>query len=188
MVTSSKQINPKAGPLSERIYTKGVHNLPALLEWIRNQPYGRNSDRTNYSLVIEENKGSCSTKHALVKAIAEENNWPDVDLYIGFFFMNGELFPKLTDLFEEHKLEGIPEAHTFLVIEDEYVDVTGLNSPIEEDLIVDEIEIQPQGIGDLKISLHKGFIEDWAEEEEISLPLDQLWAIREACINKLSQA
>lgn len=187
MTTSSHSINPKAGPLSQKLCDNGVQNLPTLLDWVRNQPYGRNSDRTDYKLVIEEKKGSCSTKHALVKAVALENNWDDVDLYIGFFFMDAFMFPKLKEIFEENNIEGIPEAHTFLVIDGEYFDISGLSTPVEEDQIVDEFEIQPEGIGDLKISVHKGFIEEWAEDEKINLPVDQLWTIREACIAKLSQ-
>ena len=188
MYFSSQTINPKAGPLSKQLYDTGVQNLATLLEWVRNQPYGRNSDRTDYSLVLTEKKGSCSTKHALIKAVTTENEWPDVNLYIGFFFMDGFLFPQLDDILKEAGIEGIPEAHAFLVINGEYFDISGLSSPIEEDLIVDEMEIEPEGIGDLKISVHKGFLGEWAEAEKINLPIDQLWAIREACITKLSQA
>lgn len=187
-MTPNRTIKAIAGPLSADLVSKGITSCTDLLKWVKALPYGRNTERAQYQLVLSENRGTCSTKHALVKAVAIENDWQDVDLYIGFFFMDAFLFPKLKEVLESSKIEGIPEAHTFLVIDGEYTDVTGLSSPINENEIVDEIEIQPEGIGDLKVSIHKGFIEDWAEEEKINLPLDQLWAIREACIVALSKS
>ncbi|WP_417608847.1 hypothetical protein [Owenweeksia hongkongensis] len=181
-------IDPKAGQLSAILYSKEITSLQNLLDWLLGLPYGRNSDRTDYTLILKENKGTCSTKHALVRAVAIENNWPDVNLYIGFFFMDSNIYPRLKDILEKAGLEGIPEAHTFLVIDGNYVDVTSKSSPIEEGMIIDEMDIDPVGIGDLKESIHKGFIADWAEEEKINLPLNQIWATREACIKELSKA
>lgn len=186
-MSTTRTIKAVAGPLSAALVSKGITTCDELLRWVKSLPYGRNTSREQYQLVLTEHKGTCSTKHAFVKAVALENDWRDVDLYIGFFFMDSFLFPKLKEIFDPLKIEGIPEAHTFLVIDGEYTDVTGLSSPINENEIVDEIEIQPEGIGDLKVSIHKGFIEDWAEEEKINLPLDQLWIIREACIVALSK-
>ena len=188
MTIPNLNIDRKAGPLSDKLTNQNITTLQSLLDWLANLPYGRNTDRSDYKLVLEENKGTCSTKHALVKAIANENDWVDVDLYIGFFFMDAHVYPRLKNTLEKAGLEGIPEAHTFLVIDGNYVDVTSKNSPISEDFIVDEMEIEPEGIGDFKESIHKGFIADWAEIEKINLPPDQLWAIREACINGLSRA
>lgn len=181
-------IDPKAGPLSGKLATKNINSLKDLLDWLAELPYSRNSDRSDFTLVLEENKGTCSTKHALVRALANENSWPDIDLYIGFFFMDAKVYPRLGEILKKAGLEGLPEAHTFLVIDGNYIDVTSKNIPISEDLIVDEMEIEPQGIGDFKETIHKGFMMDWAEEEKINLPLDQLWAIREACIKELAKS
>lgn len=187
MKTANLNIDPKAGPLSAKLKSRNINSLSGLLDWLTDLPYGRNTDRSDFSLVLEENIGTCSTKHALVKAIANENTWQNVDLYIGFFFMDENIYPRLTDLLQKSGIEGLPEAHTFLVIDGNYVDVTAKNSPISEHLIIDEMEIEPQGIGNFKETIHKGFIMDWAEIEKINLPIDQLWAIREACIKELSR-
>jgi hypothetical protein len=42
-------------------------DFEALIEKVKNIPYGRNSNRTDFSLVISENKGTCSSKHAFLK-------------------------------------------------------------------------------------------------------------------------
>lgn len=188
MTIPNLSIDRKAGQLSADLHSKRITSLKNLLDWLRDLPYGRNSDRSDFTLVPKENKGTCSTKHALVRAVAIENNWPDVDLYIGFFFMDANLYPQLKSVLETGGLEGLPEAHTFLVIDGNSMDITTKNSPIAEEMIVDEMDIEPEGIGDLKESIHKGFMADWAEEEKINLPLDQLWATREACIKELSKS
>lgn len=177
-----RSIDKKSGPLSEKVNTLGIDTLADLLKWLQKLPYGRNTNRSDFTLVPDEERGTCSTKNALVKAIAQENGWSQIQLYVGFFFMSPDLFPKLKPLFENTSLRGIPEAHTFLVIDDRYTDTTGLSGKIEPGMIVDEIEIQPEGIGHLKESIHKGYLIEWAEDEKINLPQDQLWALREACI------
>lgn len=182
-----RDIDKSAGTLSEQITQMGINDITGLLDWLQKLPYGRNTNRSDFTLVVDEKTGTCSTKHALVKAVALENNWPDVDLYIGFFFMSPELFPGLNSIFQNLTLEGIPEAHTFLVIDNNYTDITGLTGKVEAEMIVDEMEIQPEGIGGLKESVHKGYLMEWAEDEKINLPQDQLWAIREACIKRLSE-
>ncbi len=49
---------------------KNIFTWNELTHFIRHLPYGRNSNRTDLSLVIKEQKGTCSSKHALLKEIA----------------------------------------------------------------------------------------------------------------------
>lgn len=182
----SHTIKAENGPLSSKILDKGISNRSKLLSWLESLPYRRTSTTGAYHLVIDEECGTCSTKHALVKAIANENQWPDTDLYVGFFAMDSDIFPALSDILNQHELDYIPEAHTFLVIDGEYTDVSIKNSPITADHIFEEMEIEPENIGQMKESIHKGFIQEWIEEEKVSLPFSEIWKIREACIMKLS--
>ncbi|MEO8071760.1 MAG: hypothetical protein ABI686_00790 [Acidobacteriota bacterium] len=50
-------------------------------------PYGRNSNRADFNLVLKENRGMCATKHALLAALAAEHNQP-VFLTLGIYEMN----------------------------------------------------------------------------------------------------
>lgn len=56
--------------------SKGLHTWNELLYHVRQLPYGRNKSRTDFSLVISEAKGTCSSKHAFLKSIADENEFP----------------------------------------------------------------------------------------------------------------
>ena len=91
------------------------------------------------------------------------------------------------DLLEKSKLEFIPEVHTYLVFENEKIDITREvkteTSPFESLLL--EIEIQPSQIGEFKVELHRDFLEKWILENDVEYSLDEIWKIREDCISAL---
>ena len=88
---------------------------------------------------------------------------------------------------EKSKLEFIPEVHTYLVFENEKIDITREvkteTSPFESLLL--EIEIQPSQIGEFKVELHRDFLEKWILENDVEYSLDEIWKIREDCISAL---
>ncbi len=182
-----QNINSKAGPLSAMAFAKNLSSLPALAQWVEGLPYGRNTDRSDYELVLSEERGTCSTKHALVKAIAEENNWKGVELCLGFFMMSALNTPQIGTVLASHQLSTIPEAHTYLRINGKFTDLTGINTRITETDIGDEMEIEPGDIGILKEVMHKGYLAQWAEDENLSQSPDELWQLREECIQKLAK-
>ncbi len=182
-----KNLNPKAGTLSNALFSKGITSLSLLLDWVKVLPYGRNSNRSDYALILNEELGTCSTKHALVKAVAIENDWDEVVLCMGFFRMNLLNTPKVATTLQQHGLTEIPEAHTYLRIAGVYTDLTGMNSSITGSDIEEEMEIEPEDIGLLKEVLHKGHLAQWKEDQNISHSTAKLWEIREECIKALGK-
>ena len=57
-------------------------NWEKTINFVKQIPYGRNSNREDFSLVISENKGTCSSKHAYLKDFANRNNIPNVQLIV----------------------------------------------------------------------------------------------------------
>jgi hypothetical protein len=164
-------------------------NFETLIEKIKNIPYGRNANRYDFSLVLSENKGTCSSKHAFLKDFADKNEIKNVKLYIGIFKMNETNTPKLGDLLSNNKIEYIPEAHCYLKINQVPVDVTTVDSfydKIKQD-IVEEIEITPNQVSDFKVTYHKAFLKNWIKETNQNNTFEEIWEIREQCISKLSQ-
>ncbi|PZU90212.1 MAG: hypothetical protein DI529_03295 [Chryseobacterium sp.] len=164
-------------------------------EFIRNLPYRRNLNKDNLAAIFIDECGTCSTKHAVLKTLAEENNQPDFKLILGIFRMNGSNTPKIKSVLEtlrepqSDKLEYIPEAHTYLKFRNLILDFTKKNSS-ENDFInelLEETEIQPHQINQFKIEFHKNYLKYWLlENPKISYSLDELWKIRELCIQALS--
>ena len=166
-----------------------MNEFESLIEKVKHIPYGRNSNRHDFSLVVSENKGTCSSKHALLKDFANNNNIPNVKLYIGIFKMNEENTSKIFPLLTENQVNFIPEAHCYLKINEIPLDVTTSESfynKIQND-ILEEIEIEPFQVAEFKLDYHKEFLKKWIIETHQTKTFDEIWTIRETCIQKLAE-
>ena len=162
-------------------------NFESLIENVKHIPYGRNSNRSDFSLVLSENKGTCSSKHAFLKNFANQNKIENVKLFIGIYKMN-EQNTKIGSILSDNNMDYIPEAHCYLSIDNQYVDVTTKDSDFEKlkNDILEEIEIEPFQVVDFKVNYHKEFIKKWLIENNIKFTFDEIWEIREQCIKSLS--
>jgi hypothetical protein len=50
--------------LTLQLKNLGINNWNELTKYIQNLPYGRNANRKDLSLILTEQKGTCSSKHA----------------------------------------------------------------------------------------------------------------------------
>ncbi|SMC41307.1 hypothetical protein [Moheibacter sediminis] len=172
--------------ISKKFQKLEINSFSEAMKFIKNLPYGRNSNRENFLLVLNEMKGTCSSKHALLKKLAIENQKAEVKLMLGIFRMNGKNTPKIKNTLNEFNLDYIPEAHNYLKIHNQIFDCTTSNSSelnFVNDLIL-EIEIQPSQVIDFKVEFHKNFLNDWIKSKSFSL--EEIWIIREKCIADLS--
>ena len=174
--------------LSQLIIEKGITSWKELIAYIKTIPYGRNSNRIDSKLVISENKGTCSSKHALLKKIADLNGAQNIELIIGIYKMNNINTPKIGSILLDNHIKYIPEAHCYLRYKDKTIDVTSNSSDFErikKDIII-ENRIAPDQVGAFKVAYHKGFIKNWIISEKLHFSFDEIWEIRELCIKNLS--
>ena len=61
------------GEISRLARSHGLGTFADAVQHVRSIPYGRISDRSDYRLVLREGRGTCSMKHALLAALAQEN-------------------------------------------------------------------------------------------------------------------
>jgi hypothetical protein len=179
-----------AGPDSEAFLRMGCDSYRSAARYLHELPYGRNADREDFRLVLSEKRGTCSTKHALLAALALEQRLA-VALTIGIYDMNERNTPGVGRVLSAHGLESIPEAHCYLRYARHRIDITrsGVSpaSPITD--FHQEWAIEPSQIGGHKIALHQQYLRDWLRERpELSFSVEQLWEIREACILALGIA
>ena len=175
--------------LSKSCIARGLKTFDAVCNYIKALPYGRNSERSDFTLVLLENRGTCSTKHAFLKQIAIENNIPDVMLCLGVYKMNEANTQGVGDVLNHYNLDYIPEAHTYLKINNTVIDITRSvtsENTFEDSLLSEEI-IMPHQIGDYKVNCHKNYLKHWIKQYNIPYPFAELWKIREACILALNQ-
>ena len=177
------------GQISKEFTDRNIVTFKQASLFIKQLAYGRNADKNNLATVFTDNCGTCSTKHALLKRLADENEFEKVKLIVGLFKMNKKNTPQVSSTLQKYNLEYIPEAHCYLKFEDKIIDLTKLNSKPTDflDELIEEIEIIPEQITDFKVNYHKNYLASWLDKnKQINLSLNDLWKIREECIQKLS--
>ena len=181
-------INPM-GPHSELSLKHGLKTWRQLLEHIKGLPYGRNATRSDFGLVLTESRGTCSSKHAFLASVARENDHPEIRLLMVIYQMNATNTPGIGSVLEGTPLSFVPEAHCILKIDDQYVDCTSTHSDFEaikKDVLFRQ-EIHPQDVVRKKIALHQDFIKKWQTTLSDEISFEEIWALRETCIRRLSQ-
>ena len=177
------------GQISKEFVDRNILTFNQASIFVRQLAYGRNADKNNLDSVFTDNCGTCSTKHALLKKLADENNFEKVKLIVGLFKMNKNNTPEISETLNKNLLEFIPEAHCYLKFEDHIIDLTKINSKPTDfsDDLIEEIEISPEQITDYKVNYHKNYLVTWLDKnEQINLSLNDIWKIREQCIQDLT--
>ena len=178
------------GRISKEFINRNILTFKQALLFVKQLDYGRNEDKNNLATVFTDNCGTCSTKHALLKKLADENNFEEVKLLIGLFKMNKVNTPEISKTLQRNQLEYIPEAHCYLKFEDQILDLTKINSDPADflDDLIEEIKILPEQITDYKVNYHKNYLVTWLDNnKEINLSLNEIWKIREQCIQDLAK-
>jgi len=183
---AGRELTP-GGPFTARFRSAGVHDFAGAARHLLELPYGRITDRRRFWLVLEEGRGTCTTKHALLAELAREQGI-DVQLRLGIYEMSERNTPGVGRVLSAHGLASIPEAHCYLHHRGVRLDITGVPAgaePIERFLYEEPITVEQ--IGDYKIGVHRRFLAEWIAGDVATRgrTLEEVWGIREACIAAL---
>lgn len=168
----------------------GINDFHSACNYLMKLPYGRNANRHDFLLTLTEGKGTCSSKHAILAYLADENGQKDVELIVGIFLMSAETHPKLAAFFSDKSYASIPEAHCYLRYRGERFDYTDSSNALERiaSRIVREQRAEPQQLVEWKPMIHKHYMEGWLRRNpQIGLSVEELWMEREVAIAELSK-
>src|SRR5690349_8378681 len=102
-----------SGSSSVAFRSLGILDFKSAAAYIQCLPYKRNKEKKVLNCVLIEGLGTCSTKHALLKQLADENNFTGLKLIVGIFKMNAINTPVIAPLLKQNDLQYIPEAHCY---------------------------------------------------------------------------
>jgi hypothetical protein len=178
-----------SGDASAQFLSLGIADYRDAARFVNQLPYGRNADRANFMLVIPERRGACSTKHALLAALALEQHLP-VHLTLGIYEMSERNTPGVGVVRSRHGLAFVPEAHCYLTYDGERIDVTRASARPSESIarFLHEETIAPAQIGDYKVAVHQTWMREWAARTMPHRDWKEVWKIREECIAALSES
>jgi hypothetical protein len=176
------------GPLSSAVRALGLESFAEVAEIIRTLPYGRLADDEDPAAVLRNRRGTCSSKHRFLAALAHECGHTDVSLMIGFYDMSERNTPGVGSVLVAARVDAIPEAHCYLMYEGQRYDFTGLasgqSSPF--DALIDERTVSPDDLPFVKLRCHREAIARWAIK--VGLNFERAWELRENCIAMLANA
>lgn len=177
-----------SGAATKALRAVGCATFADACRYVAELPYRRNQDKKNILCVADEKCGTCSTKHTLLKKVAEEHSKDDIHLVIGIYFLNPHNTPKAKPILNSFYLRGFPEAHCYLTFDAKIYDFTfpSGNFNFAPDLFEEHV-VTADEVATKKLNLHKQFMRKWSKQEQVPFSFDELWDIRELCIAALSQ-
>lgn len=176
--------------LTQLCKKQNLCNWKQLTEYIYHLPYRRTSNRSDLSLVMKEQCGTCSGKHAFLMAVAKENEFSNVELHLALFQLNAINMPCLTTYLKEIGREYLLEAHCYLKVDNESLDVTGSLfdfNTIEPYIIEDQL-VNYEEIDSIKPAYHKSAVKKWIKDKKINNTFELVWSQRENCIELMKSA
>lgn len=175
-----------AGAASRKAVAVGFTGFTALAEFVRKLPYGRPVGQHDMLAVLREKRGTCSGKHRLLAAVAQECGHSDIELVVGIYAMSMYNTPEVGAVLRNAGVDSIPEAHCYLRCCSQRHDFTGLTggeeSPFQS--LSAEFVVSPESLIEDKAILHRQALQQWAANHGFSEA--QAWTLREACIAALA--
>ena len=170
----------------QEVRRRGFTSFGELAEHVRSLPYGRTAGNEDLCGVLREGRGTCSSKHQLLAAIAHDCGHAEIRLTVGIYEMSEANTRGVGAVLGAAAFNSIPEAHCYLTVHGRRVDLTGLapgrSSPFEA--LLSEQSVPVTGLRELKLSLHRMAIASWAAGHGVAP--EAAWAVREACIVALT--
>jgi hypothetical protein len=132
-----------AGPMADTFLTLGIATFQEACGWVHGLPYGYNSNRDDILILFKDKMGSCTTKHAVIAALAAEMGLP-IHKHICIYAMTEVLVTGTGAILEKFRLPYLPMVHCFLVYDGHRVDLTegnrnGKNGPIDRVLYAEKV-------------------------------------------------
>lgn len=172
--------------LSHEVRARGFTFFRQLAEYVQALPYGRTTGREDPRAVLYEKRGTCSSKHQLLAAVAQASGRAEIQLTVGIYAMCEENTPGVAATLSTAGVASIPEAHCYLSVQGKRMDFTGLaagnSSPFGA--LISESVVHPSRLHEAKSELHMQALAEWASARGTTA--EWAWSVREACIAALA--
>ena len=176
-----------SGSLSSEVRRLGFATFAQIAEHVRMLPYGRVAVADDQLVVLRSGRGTCSSKHRFLAALAHECGQTDVTLTVGLYEMSSRNTPGIGLILSASHVHSIPEAHCYLTHRGNRYDFTGLTSGVTSpfDSLIEEREVAPDDLPTVKEQYHRSALARWADA--IGIDRERAWQLREQCIAELAR-
>jgi hypothetical protein len=129
------EIKP-VGEISRKFLDLGINSFKQACEYVHKVEYGYNSNYDDKLIFFKENKGTCTSKHAIIAGLAEELNIP-INKHVCVYKFTEEISTGAKKILKKYNIPYVPMVHCFLMYNDYHFDLTegncnGKNRSIDE--------------------------------------------------------
>ncbi len=133
-----------SGEISKKFLELGIKSFKEACYFVHDFEYGYNLNYDDKMILFKEKKGTCTTKHAVIAALADELDIP-VFKYVGIYKMTEQITNGVNNILKKYNLPYTPMIHCFLVYKDYRFDLTegnnnGKKTSIEEFIYTEKVE------------------------------------------------
>lgn len=174
-------------PLGKLLMPHKVKTFHQALSFVKSLAYKRISNIDDYTLVVTEQCGTCSTKHAFLAELAHENGRYGIQVELAFFKFKAKIMPHLATEFEKNHISYLPEGHCYLRTPLGKLDLTSnrfdMDKILTPDTVIKTLILSPEQAGNYKQKLHEKYFQDWCKSQK--LPFEPIWQLRQKIIQHL---
>ena len=133
-----------SGKMSKKFLELGIKSFRKACEYIHVIEYGYNTNYSDEMILFKENKGTCTTKHAVIATLAEELNIP-LFKYVGVYKFTEDISNGADKILKKYHVLYAPMVHCFLVYDKHRFDLTegnnnGKKKSLEEFIHIEKVE------------------------------------------------
>lgn len=139
----NKEILP-LGEISNKFLELNISSFKDACLYVHKIEYGYNTNRDDKMILFKEKCGSCTTKHAVIAALAKEL---DIPLYkhVCVYKFTEEITTGTGEILKKYEIPYVPMIHCFLVYKDYRFDLTegnynGKKKPIDEYIYSERVD------------------------------------------------
>lgn len=114
------------GPVQEAFRRSGISSFHDACFWVQRLPYGEAVPGPHTSALLSGRRGTCTTKHGAIAALAAELRLP-MRKQLGFHRMDDSMVPGIGALLAPLGLSFVPAVHCFLDSMGAAIDLTAGN-------------------------------------------------------------
>ena len=132
----------KHGTFSRIFAALGISDFHGACRWLQALPYGKNSRSDDLMVLFEDGCGTCTTKHGVAAALAEELGLP-ARKFVVFYKLDATVLPGVTPRLAEAGVDFVPNTHCLLGEAGRFADLThGNDTGKLKDLVDFELYVQ----------------------------------------------
>jgi hypothetical protein len=138
-----EEVKP-VGELSKKFLELGITTFKAACHHVHEMEYGSNTNYKDKMILFKENKGTCTSKHAVIAGLARELNVP-VYKHICVYKFTDEITTGAGEILKKYEIPYVPLIHCFLKFFKYRFDLTegnknGKKKPIDEYIHDERVE------------------------------------------------